>query len=603
MSFVAMRQGRWNARTPGGSPRLKDRLKRLREVLRRPLLEFLEERLAPTIAIQFDYSQDTAGFFTQNPQAKTDLQQAAQLLGNPLQNSLAAITPAGGNTWTASFNNPGNPSTFSNVANPNIPANTILVYMGASALANSEHALASADRFTSSGTSDWNTLVALRGQPATGYGPWGGSISFDSNTNWSFAGTGGTPGTNQVDFLSVALHELGHVLGYGTANSWNSQVNSATAPPTFVGPHAEAVHGSGTPIPVPLDGGLANWAEGTTSGGSVVAMDPSIGPGVRRLFTSLDWAGLADIGWSVDQLGVNVPPSVTAGTGFNVSVSALDPTGAVDTTFGGSVTLSLLNNPGGAMFSPQTVAAASGVAAFSGLRLTAAAAGYTFQATSSGLPSATSSALTVTAQPATHLVITAAPPSSVSAGGGFGFTVTAEDQFGDPDPNYNGTVSLSLAANPGNSVLGGVTSNVPFVGGSAVFTNLTLSNPGTGYQIQATANPPTTLTTTSVTTSPFNVKAATATQLVVTGASQLTAGVTAGPPGFGFTVQAEDASGNLDTSFNGTLTAALLTNPGSATLGSTSGTLSATAVGGVATFSGLTLDKAGSGYRLQVTSG
>ena len=50
MSFVAMRQGRWNARTPGGSPRLKDRLKRLREVLRRPLLEFLEERLAFAVA-------------------------------------------------------------------------------------------------------------------------------------------------------------------------------------------------------------------------------------------------------------------------------------------------------------------------------------------------------------------------------------------------------------------------------------------------------------------------------------------------------------------------------------------------------------------------
>ena len=63
--------------------------------------------------------------------------------------------------------------------------------------------------------------------------------------------------------------------------------------------------------------------------------------------------------------------------------------------------------------------------------------------------------------------------------------------------------------------------------------------------------------------------------------------VTAGSP-FGLTVQAEDSSGNLVTSFNGTVTVVLANNPGGATLG---GTLTATASGGVATFSGLTLDQ------------
>ena len=66
------------------------------------------------------------------------------------------------------------------------------------------------------------------------------------------------------------------------------------------------------------------------------------------------------------------------------------------------------------------------------------------------------------------------------------------------------------------------------------------------------------------------------------------ASVTAGS-GFGLTVQAEDGSGNLITSFNGTVTVALANNPGGATLG---GTLSVQASGGVATFSGLTLNKA-----------
>ena len=76
------------------------------------------------------------------------------------------------------------------------------------------------------------------------------------------------------------------------------------------------------------------------------------------------------------------------------------------------------------------------------------------------------------------------------------------------------------------------------------------------------------------------------------------ASVTAGTP-FGLTVQAEDSSGNPITSFNGTVTVALASNPGGAMLG---GTLTVTASGGVATFSGLTLNKAASGYTLVATS-
>ena len=86
------------------------------------------------------------------------------------------------------------------------------------------------------------------------------------------------------------------------------------------------------------------------------------------------------------------------------------------------------------------------------------------------------------------------------------------------------------------------------------------------------------------------------TSLVTT--QQPPASVTAGTP-FGLTVEAEDSSGNLVTSFNGMVTVALASNPGGATLG---GTLTVTASAGVATFSGLTLTKAASGYTLAATS-
>ncbi len=57
--------------------------------------------------------------------------------------------------------------------------------------------------------------------------------------------------------------------------------------------------------------------------------------------------------------------------------------------------------------------------------------------------------------------------------------------------------------------------------------------------------------------------------------------------------------GNLLSTFNGTVTVALASNPGGATLG---GTLTATASNGVATFSGLSLTTAASGYTLGVSA-
>ena len=79
--------------------------------------------------------------------------------------------------------------------------------------------------------------------------------------------------------------------------------------------------------------------------------------------------------------------------------------------------------------------------------------------------------------------------------------------------------------------------------------------------------------------------------------TQPPATVTAGS-GFGLTVVVEDSLGNVDTSFNGTVTVGLASNPIGGTLG---GTLSVTAQSGVATFSGLTLNEPG-GYTLSVSS-
>jgi hypothetical protein len=68
---------------------------------------------------------------------------------------------------------------------------------------------------------------------------------------------------------------------------------------------------------------------------------------------------------------------------------------------------------------------------------------------------------------------------------------------------------------------------------------------------------------------------------------------------FSIAVSAVDSYGDVDTSFNGAVTISLANNPGGSALG---GTLTATAIKGVATFSGLTLNHEGRGYTLLAQS-
>lgn len=65
-------------------------------------------------------------------------------------------------------------------------------------------------------------------------------------------------------------------------------------------------------------------------------------------------------------------------------------------------------------------------------------------------------------------------------------------------------------------------------------------------------------------------------------------------------VNAEDAAGITDTTYSEFVTLAIGTNPASGTL---SGTVSVSAIAGVATFTDISIDKASTGYTLVATSG
>jgi hypothetical protein len=279
----------------------------------------LEDRIAPAITIKIDYTYDT-GFFTQHADRQTLLQNAAFILASRMNDNLSAIAPSGTDTWTASFPNPSTAATVQ-LNNLTIAANTILVFAGARPLGGPE--VGHADTaYSWSGSQAWGDTVTGRGQagavtnPATDYGPWGGAVTFDPNfAGWYFGASAAGIAANQVDFLSVAEHELGHLLGFGTAPSWDNRVSNMV----FTGPAAVQEY----PGNVPVDGtgaAATHWADGTLDKGHPTDMDPSIAAGQRVGFTNLDFAGLQDLGWKVTR-SINVrtgttPQTATVNTAF-----------------------------------------------------------------------------------------------------------------------------------------------------------------------------------------------------------------------------------------------------------------------------------------------
>ncbi|MBI2825592.1 MAG: PEP-CTERM sorting domain-containing protein [Planctomycetia bacterium] len=253
------------------------------------------------ITITFDYSFDANNFF--DTQIKKDLlNAAANTIASHLSDSLTAITPnAPSNTWTASFFNPATGS-IQTLSNLSIPADTVVVYAGGRNLGTSTLGSGGHGGFGASGSQEFVDTVTSRGQGVTqgaaanDFGPWGGAVTFTNNAAvpWSFANT--QPPGGQFDFFSVALHELTHLFGFGTTDSWDNLVSGSV----FVGFNAVAANGG---LNVPLSADHGHWVNGTTSDGRETAMDPSLSSGARKGLTTLDLAGLDDLGWTLVPTG------------------------------------------------------------------------------------------------------------------------------------------------------------------------------------------------------------------------------------------------------------------------------------------------------------
>jgi hypothetical protein len=283
-----------------------------------------------------------------------------------------------------------------------------------------------------------------------------------------------------------------------------------------------------------------------------------------------------------------------------VTVVVTDSAGNRVSGFSGPVTIALGANPTTATLSgANTATAVDGAATFSGLSVNKAGTGYTLTAAASGLPEATSATFDVMSRPApppTHVIFTV-QPISTQAGASISpaVRVSVADSTGSTTLGYNGSVTIALGTNPGGAHLSGTTVE-PVSGGVATFNDLRLDQPGTGYTLVASASG-----LTGAASNPFDVTAPPppppmATSLRFTGEPQSAqTGASIGT----ITVAAVDSTGGLVADFSGTVTLAIGTNPGGGTL---SGPTSAATSNGVATFSGLSIDKAGNNYTLAAST-
>ena len=291
------------------------------------------------------------------------------------------------------------------------------------------------------------------------------------------------------------------------------------------------------------------------------------------------------------------PSNAAAGASISpaVTVFVQDAMGNTITGDTSSVTLTITTNPGsGTLSGTATVAAANGLATFNNLSINKSGAGYVLTASDGTLSSGTSSAFNIAAGPAAQLAF-GQPPGNTAAGSNISpaVTVLVQDTYGNTVSGDTSSVTVALTANPGSGTLSG-NKTVAAQSGLATFNNLSLNQVGSGYVLTATDG-----SLTSVSSAGFNITPGAAAKLVFSlQPSSTPAGASITPT---VAVLVQDANGNTATNDSSTVTLSIGTNPpGNGTL---SGKTAVAAVNGAATFSGLSIDKAGTGYTLTASDG
>jgi hypothetical protein len=297
---------------------------------------------ASAITIAIDFSNSTSGFFDENTAdgllARAAVQAAADDLSAAITTSLDPLitrvyTGTSGSTTvtltnTLRYTNPDTGVTTNFVGN--LAADEFRIFVGARSLSGStlgqggpgsvslgagisgfvaqaQAAANLASANSSAGmTRGAHVISTINGAFggsfsgttfSTSYGPTLGNLWFDNDgsSTWHLDHTTAVT-SGASDLYSVALHEMLHSLGIGTADNWDSSVSGMD----WTGSEVIALYGTGTGL-IDADGShIENdiMSFRLSDGGmQEVVMDPNITTGTRKQLTLLDLAFLRDIGW------------------------------------------------------------------------------------------------------------------------------------------------------------------------------------------------------------------------------------------------------------------------------------------------------------------
>ncbi|MGF1590953.1 MAG: hypothetical protein ACFCU7_17250 [Pleurocapsa sp.] len=234
--------------------------------------------------IEFDYRFDEANFFT--PERKAIIEQAGKIWSSYIRDEFAPIPK--GETLRFPINNIERKVVLEK------PIDDLLIFISSVNLASDQPTLGEGAYYAT------YVVGSDREQRIIGddFEPWLGTVEFNASVADSFF-FDPTPETdddipfNKQDFLSLSLHEIGHVLGIGIANQFSKQIQNGH----FIGTQSIKLNGG---HPIPLDADQIHIRDGfSVDPESDALMDKSFTFGERNLPTDLDLAILADIGYDI----------------------------------------------------------------------------------------------------------------------------------------------------------------------------------------------------------------------------------------------------------------------------------------------------------------
>jgi uncharacterized repeat protein (TIGR01451 family) len=248
------------------------------------------------------------------------------------------------------------------------------------------------------------------------------------------AGITGTSGTIAVASLHFAVSAPPAAL---PGSSFNFTVTALDVSNNVVTGYAGTVHftsSDGLAV-LPADSTLTNGtgtfsATLNTPGSRTITATDTVTPGINGTSSPITVPALHFV--------VSAPATTTAGSAFNVTVTALDASNSTVTGYSGTVHFTSTD---GAAVLPADSTLTNGTGTFSVTLKTAGNRTITAKDTVDPTITGTSSPVAVSPGPTTNLAI--ATPSSATAGVLINVTVTARDVFNNTTPAYAGTIHFT----------------------------------------------------------------------------------------------------------------------------------------------------------------